>query len=171
MRPRISPCGTRLRNLAAGAFHASASLGIAESAHGIAGEGLARRNGTASRSPRNQMLVAENAIELFAIRAAFSRAAGMIEEFELSPESVVTIDGMAALFAQVQSAKTFVNEGAVRIVDRALALTGGAGYMSGHPLSRAYRDVRAGAFMHPLGANRAYEFIARTTLGQEPSLS
>jgi len=34
-------------------------------------------------------------------------------------------------------------------------------------ISRAYRDVRAGAFMHPLGANRAYEFIGRGALGAE----
>jgi len=159
------------RNLTAGAFHASASVGIAESAHRIAGEGLARRNGRASGSPRNQMLAAENVVDLFAIRAAFSRAARLVEDFERDPGSVVTLDDMAALFAQVQAAKTFVNEAAVRVVDRALALSGGAGYMAGHPLARAYRDVRAGAFMHPLGANRAYEFIARVTLGLEPSLS
>jgi alkylation response protein AidB-like acyl-CoA dehydrogenase len=56
-------------------------------------------------------------------------------------------------------------------VDRALALSGGAGYMAKHPLSRAYRDVRAGAFMHPLGANRAYEFIGQVALGITPTLS
>jgi hypothetical protein len=28
--------------------------------------------------------------------------------------------------------------------------------------------VRAGAFMHPLGANRAYDFLARTALGEPP---
>lgn len=43
--------------------------------------------------------------------------------------------------------------------------------MSKHPLSRAYRDARAGAFMHPLGANRAYEFIGQLALGIEPTLS
>jgi hypothetical protein len=30
--------------------------------------------------------------------------------------------------------------------------------------------VRAGAFMHPLGANRAYDFIAELALGGIPSL-
>jgi hypothetical protein len=30
--------------------------------------------------------------------------------------------------------------------------------------------VRAGGFMHPLGANRAYELVAQVALGHEPSL-
>ena len=45
-----------------------------------------------------------------------------------------------------------------------------AGYLNGSPLARAYRDVRAGAFMHPLGDNRAYEFLGQVALGREPSL-
>ena len=60
----------------------------------------------------------------------------------------------------------FVGDAAVRIVDRALALTGGAGYLNGSPLARAYRDVRAMPFMHPLGANRAYAFLGQLAAGQ-----
>jgi alkylation response protein AidB-like acyl-CoA dehydrogenase len=77
---------------------------------------------------------------------------------------------LTRIFAESQATKTFVNEAAVRIVDRALSLSGGAGYLNGHPLARAYRDVRAGAFMHPLGANRAYDFVGQVALGAEPSL-
>jgi alkylation response protein AidB-like acyl-CoA dehydrogenase len=55
-------------------------------------------------------------------------------------------------------------------VDRALALSGGAGYVNGSPLARAYRDVKAGSFMHPLGANRAYDYLAQVALGEEASL-
>jgi hypothetical protein len=55
-------------------------------------------------------------------------------------------------------------------VDRALALSAGAGYVNGSPLSRAYRDVKAGSFMHPLGANRAYDYLARVALGEQASL-
>ena len=58
----------------------------------------------------------------------------------------------------------------MRIVDRSLALSGGAGYLNGSPLARAYRDVRALPFMHPLGANRAYAFLAQIAGGEEPTL-
>ena len=62
-------------------------------------------------------------------------------------------------------------QAAARTVDRALALSAGAGYVNGSPLSRAYRDVKAGSFMHPLGANRAYGFLARIALGLRPELA
>jgi L-evernosamine nitrososynthase len=68
--------------------------------------------------------------------------------------------------AQPEAAKAFVNEA----VDRALALSGGAGYVNGSPLARAYRDVKAGSFMHPLGANRAYDYLGHVALGEEASL-
>ena len=64
--------------------------------------------------------------------------------------------------------KAFVNAAAVRVVDRSMALTGGAGYLDRDPLAKAWRDVRAGAFMHPLGANRVDAFLARTALGLVP---
>jgi alkylation response protein AidB-like acyl-CoA dehydrogenase len=77
---------------------------------------------------------------------------------------------LGALFAETQAAKAFVNEAAARAVDRALALSGGAGYVNGSPLARAYRDVRAGSFMHPLGANRAYDYLGQVALGEHTSL-
>jgi L-evernosamine nitrososynthase len=80
-------------------------------------------------------------------------------------------DEVVAVFSEGQAAKAFVGDAAGRVVDRALALSGGAGYLNGSPLARAYRDVRAGAFMHPLGANRAYGFLARTALGLRPQLT
>jgi L-evernosamine nitrososynthase len=158
------------RNLTAGAFHAAASVGIAEAAHRRVLDDLAG-NGGGAGSPRAQTLVAENAIELSALRAFFDRAGALLDEHDLrSAGAPVAEAEVAALFAEVQAAKTFVNEAAMRVVDRALALSGGAGYMSRHPLSRAYRDVRAGPFMHPLGSTRAYELIGRLALGAEAEL-
>jgi L-evernosamine nitrososynthase len=98
-----------VRNLPAGLFRASASLGIAEAANRTANAAAARRG------------------ELDA-------------------------------------------HGRTLVVDRALGLSGGAGYLNRSLLARAYRDVKAGAFMHPLGANRAYEFLADISLGREPAL-
>jgi hypothetical protein len=36
--------------------------------------------------------------------------------------------------------------------------------------ARAYRAVKAGALLHPLGANRACDYLSRTALGDETSL-
>jgi alkylation response protein AidB-like acyl-CoA dehydrogenase len=156
------------RNLMSGLFHAAASLGIAESADATARHGLAgRTNGDA----RPRMQVADNAVDLAAARSILSRAAALIDEhWAANPASDGDADDLRALFAEAQAAKAFVNEAAARVVDRALALSGGAGYVDGSRLARAYRDVRAGSFMHPLGANRAYDYLGRVALGEEASL-
>jgi alkylation response protein AidB-like acyl-CoA dehydrogenase len=156
------------RNLVAGLFHAAASLGIAESADQVARHGIAGRiNGDA----RPRMQIAENAIDLAASRGVISRAATLIDEHRTAnPASDGSAQELGALFAEAQAAKAFVNEAAARIVDRALALSGGAGYINGSPLARAYRDVRAGSFMHPLGANRAYDYLGHVALGEQSPL-
>jgi alkylation response protein AidB-like acyl-CoA dehydrogenase len=161
------------RNLTAGAFHAAASLGIAEAAHQLAVTALAsRRREGASESATNLILASQNSVELSSMRAIFDRAGRLIDAYYAEhPTDDGTPEEIAAAFAEVQTAKVFINEGSVRVVDRALTLSGGAGYMNKSPLSRAYRDARAGAFMHPLGANRAHEFIGRVALGLGTSLS
>jgi alkylation response protein AidB-like acyl-CoA dehydrogenase len=156
------------RNLVAGLFHAAASLGIAESADTIARRGIAGRiNGDA----RPRMQVADNAVDLAAARGVLSRAATLIDDHRAAnPTSDGTAEELEALFAEGQAAKAFVNDAAARIVDRALALSGGAGYVNGSALARAYRDVKAGTFMHPLGANRAYDYLGHIALGEQTSL-
>ena len=143
------------RNLVAGLFHASASLGIAEAAVESATRALAkRRPGRAHADPGRR----ERDRARCGTRHAVARGGAR--------GRTATID-LVTLFAQTQAAKAFVNEASARIVDRALAASGGAGYLNGHPLARAYRDVRAGSFMHPLGANRAYDFLGDVALGRE----
>jgi alkylation response protein AidB-like acyl-CoA dehydrogenase len=101
-----------------------------------------------------------------------ARAAALIDEHQAAhPAEIGSDDAIVALFAEGQAAKTAVTEAATRVVDRALALSGGAGYLNGSPLARAYRDVRAGGFMHPLGANRAYEFLGDVALGRPHALA
>src|SRR6187200_1243877 len=82
------------RNLVAGLFHASASLGIAESS-----DELARRR--VGADARARMQVADNAIDVAAARAVLSRSAALIDD---------EADDTEALFAQSQAAKAFVNE-------------------------------------------------------------
>jgi len=156
------------RNLVAGLFHAAASLGIAESADANARRGIAGRiNGDA----RPRIQIADNVVDLAASRGVLSRAATLIDDHrDANPGSDGSAEELEALFAEAQAAKAFVNEAAARVVDRALALSGGAGYVSGSPLERAYRDVKAGSFMHPLGANRAYDYLGRAALGEATSL-
>ena len=152
------------RNLSAGLFHAAASLGIAESATDAATRPLAARG---TPDARAHTLLAENLVELGACRATLSRAASLIDEYHAAnPAADGTAEELAELFAAAQAAKTFLTETSARIVDRALALSGGAGYLNGHPLARAYRDVRAGGFMHPLGTNRAYALRGVIALGR-----
>jgi alkylation response protein AidB-like acyl-CoA dehydrogenase len=187
------------RNLVAGLFHAAASLGIAESADLLARnfirpthpttkgvthvpvrvppvDGREARPGTPPRLNHNgdaraRIQVADNVVDLAAARGILSRAATLIDEHRAAnPTSDGTPEELGLLFAEAQAAKAFVGEASTRIVDRALALSGGAGYLNGSPLARAYRDVKAGSFMHPLGANRAYDYLADVALDEQPTL-
>lgn len=162
------PAGDELgyleRNLSAGLFHAAAAVGIAESAYEESLAGIARRE---ALDPYSEMLVAQNVVDLSACRAFLSRAAVLIDDHHARDvESRETGDELTRLFGEVQAAKIYVGDAAARVVDRALAVTGGAGYRNDSPLARAYRDVRALPFMHPLGANRAYGLLARLARGR-----
>lgn len=155
------------RNLTAGLFHASASLGIAESAVAVVRPRLSQRRDVDARS---RMLLAEIAVDLAAARAMLARAAGLVDEHDALATRNGGRSALVDIFAEVQAAKAFVNETATAVVDRALALSGGGGYLNGSALARAYRDVRAGAFMHPLGANRAYDVLADVALERPVTL-
>ena len=162
--------GYMQRNLANGLFHASASVGIAEAAQSYVLSRLQEAVNVCRAT--EQVPIADNAIELTAMRATFTGAAQLVETFQVeSLAADPTAEDWMIAFAEVQAAKTFVNQAAARIVDRALTLSGGAGYMASHPLARAYRDMRAGSFMQPLSFTRAYEFISRAALNLEPRLT
>jgi alkylation response protein AidB-like acyl-CoA dehydrogenase len=136
-------------------------------------DAIARRAivGRIDGDARPRVQVADNAVDLAAARGVLSRAGALIDAHRAAnPASDGTPTELDALFAEAQAAKAFVNEAAARVVDRALALSGGAGYVNGSPLARAYRDVKAGSFMHPLGANRAYDYLAHVALGEQTSL-
>ena len=158
--------------LASGPAHTAAALGVAEAAHAAAIDAVCKKRRRSSGSavrPFVQERAAENSIDLAAARAVFARSLTMIDEYhESHPCERGTLDEVMAVFAEVQRAKAFINQAAVRIADRAIAMAGGAGYMSSNALSRHYRDARAGAFMHPLGVNVAIEFLGAHSLGLRP---
>jgi alkylation response protein AidB-like acyl-CoA dehydrogenase len=72
------------------------------------------------------------------------------------------------LMRDYQTAKWVVNRNAIEIVSQAMDLSGGGGYMSRNPLSRIYRDVRAGPFMQPHSPVDAREYLGKVVLGAYP---
>ena len=67
-----------------------------------------------------------------------------------------------------QSAKWVVNRNAIDIVSRAMDLSGGGGFMTQNPLSRLYREVRAGPFMQPHSPIDARDNVGNVLLGTYP---
>jgi alkylation response protein AidB-like acyl-CoA dehydrogenase len=65
---------------------------------------------------------------------------------------------------QLLSARWRAAEGAKRVVDIAVDVTGGQAMFKASELERLYRDVRAGGF-HPGTVAFAHEVIAKTALG------
>lgn len=69
--------------------------------------------------------------------------------------------------AKIVAAKYRSVEGAWRVVDRALDLSGGFGMFKKSELERLFRDARAGRF-HPGNSALTHEFVAKTALGINP---
>jgi alkylation response protein AidB-like acyl-CoA dehydrogenase len=150
-----------------------AFLGIAESARDhIAAFARERR-----KLPHGTPLCERHAVQtemgelevaLAAGRAALGRAGQLIDEHLAHPEAHPSPEYVDLLMKEFQCAKLIVNRAAADVVDRALTISGGSGYLSSSPLSRMYRDVRAGPFMQPYSPLEAYEFIGKVSLGIDP---
>ena len=113
---------------------------------------------------RAQMLVAENAIELGACRASLARAA-------LSTSHADAGEGASSALRRDAGGEDLRQRGRRARSSTARSRSPAAPDTSTATRSRAlYRDVRAGGFMHPLGANRAYELVGDVSLGHVPSV-
>lgn len=151
-------------------------LGIGEAARNASVKTiLAQRKGMsrkllADRIPIQQ-LVAEMEIDIAVCRSMVDRVGGMADAFLAAyPDADAPVEKANALMKEVQCMKYVVNRKAIEIVDRAMIVCGGAAYMNRHPLSRLYRDVRAGPFMQPFAPYEALEYIGKVALGFEPIL-
>jgi alkylation response protein AidB-like acyl-CoA dehydrogenase len=154
----------------------SAFLGIAEAAHDLSLKTLkSQRKGLnakllAERIPIQQ-LVAKMEIDISTCRAFIDRLGRISDEFlEQYPYGEAPVDDGTAMMKEVQCMKYVVNRKAIDVVDRAMIVCGGGAYMSKHPLSRLYRDARAGPFMQPFAPYEALEYIGKVALGFDPIL-
>lgn len=155
--------------LTSGPSHAAAAVGVAEAAFELgiqAFRSKLEKKGERAFRPTFQHLAAENSVDLAAIRAIFGAALRAIDDYQARHLTGRGTDEEAnAVFADAQRAKIFINQASLRVVDRSMTIAGGAAYTAGNALARLYRDARAGAFMHPLGANVAFEYVGAEALG------
>jgi len=150
-------------------------LGIAEAARELAVKATGQQKGPSRRMLRDripiQELVAQIELDVSVARAMTDRLGRLADAFQqrFACEEP-SVDDVNDIMKEVQCMKYVVTRKAVEVVDRAMTVCGGAAYMSKHPLTRLYRDARAGAFMQPYAPYEALEFIGKVALGLEPKL-
>ncbi len=136
-------------------------LGIAAAAHQVALQYAQDRVPTALGKPiaaleSIQRRIGENEYDLQAARAILYNAAAAWDDH---PETRDTIGPTLIV------SKVFCMNAAVRVVDGAMRVAGGASMTHELPLERYYRDVRAGLY-HPPSDESALPLLGRLALRQ-----
>jgi alkylation response protein AidB-like acyl-CoA dehydrogenase len=135
-------------------------VGLAERACELAIDRVKKKSSVAmTRSmayhPEVQHTIAQMFIELEAMTAQVERVAddwtGDVDHGGLWPAKLV-------------AAKYRCVEGAYRVADLALEVSGGRGMFRGDELERIYRDARCGKF-HPANAMVVHEVVGKSVLG------
>jgi alkylation response protein AidB-like acyl-CoA dehydrogenase len=166
--PRVVPAGLAgADNFVLGVFgwaeptFASVYLGIAERALELAVAGVSKKTSIGlggkamAYNPMIQYEIADMAIELEGITAHVERIA---DDWSNGADY-----GMAWPMKLV-AAKYHAVEGAKKIVDLAMDVSGGTGMFKSNELERMYRDVRCGGF-HPANAPLVHEIVGKSALG------
>ncbi|MFT7653073.1 MAG: alkylation response protein AidB-like acyl-CoA dehydrogenase [Candidatus Azotimanducaceae bacterium] len=150
----------------------AAFLGIAEHAYELAINNVKGRNRVGQTMTTHagiQHAVAEMDIELAKCRALMAQAGNLTDEFIAKHrDKPPTEEEAHGLMKDYQAAKWVVNRGAIDIVNQAMDLCGGGGFMTSNPLSQLYRDVRAGPFMQPFAATEMRDYVGQVALGIYP---
>jgi alkylation response protein AidB-like acyl-CoA dehydrogenase len=149
-------------------------LGIAEHAYELAIEAalVTKKEGKPRQAdlPGVQHMIAEMEIELATIQSMVGRMGEIADDFlEEFRGKEIPIERAHELLKDHQNMKWVVNRNAIEIVNRAMDVVGGSGFMDKNPLSRLYRDVRAGPFMQPYSPTEARDYIGKVALGIYPS--
>ncbi|WP_344982291.1 acyl-CoA dehydrogenase family protein [Streptosporangium fragile] len=135
--------------------------GIAQAARDAAVDMLRRRGRTPAGAVRT--LLAEIDAQLYALRTTVAACLATADYFSYEFEGDLAERGRRMMHA-FQRTKLIVNRFAPDIVDGCLTMIGGASYSAANPLSRFYRDVRAGGFMHPFGYPDAVDYLSDVAL-------
>ena len=115
--------------------------------------------------------VAEMEIMLATAQSILARMGARLDDFMAATNggTTATYEQGHELMKDYQSAKWVANRHAIDIVSLAMDLCGGGGYTARNPLSRLYRDVRAGPFMQPYSPIDAREYMGKVLLGEYPA--
>ena len=105
--------------------------------------------------PEVQHEVAEMQLTLEAIQAQTER---------MTADWTAGVDHGPLWAMKIVAAKHNAVEGARRIVDLAMTVSGGTGMFKSNELERLYRDVRCGGF-HPANSLLVHEIVGKTALG------
>jgi alkylation response protein AidB-like acyl-CoA dehydrogenase len=138
-------------------------LGIAQAARDYAINWASERtqipfDRPVSHYPGNQFMAAEMEIGLRSARAMLIQTASALSE-PVHRANPPLMDLLAC--------EHFVTETAVRVVDLAMRIAGGAAISRSGPLEQLYRDVRAG-IIHPLAGHDSLGLIGKMAFGIAP---
>jgi alkylation response protein AidB-like acyl-CoA dehydrogenase len=97
--------------------------------------------GPIAELPKVRERIGEMELELFVARSVLYRTA---EDWDRDP------DRRAGMRAKLAAAKHCATNAAIRVVDTAMRIVGGASLFKKNPLERYYRDVRAGLHNPPM---------------------
>ena len=154
------------------AFLCGTFLGIAERARELAvASAISKRTGPRQASSAERggvvMYLGQIDTKIAACRALLRQSLAHLDSYLEDDYGLLTSEPPAIL-AECQKAKMFVMETAVDIVNDCMTVAGGSSYMSDNPLSRLYRDVRAGMYMQPFSPIEGYEYLGKVAIGEYP---